>query len=118
VLPSSIPLTLDWQSSWYYEFGATRYFDNGWHVSAGYIFNENSVPENNYQPLVGDQNRQFLSIGTGYKGKCFDFDIAYQFGYGPMRSINGSAPSASGQTADGQYEFISNAIAASVGWHF
>lgn len=118
VLPSSIPLTLNWQSSWYYELGATRYFDNGWHVSAGYIFSENSVPDKNYQPLVGDLNRQFLSIGIGHKGKQFDFDIAYQFGYGPTRTINNSTPSASGQTADGKYEFISNAIAASVGWHF
>jgi long-chain fatty acid transport protein len=118
VLPGSIPLTLDWQSSWYYELGATRYFDNGWHISGGYIFNENSVPEKYYQTLVADQNRNFFSIGTGYKGKSFDFDIAYQFGYGPARTISGSTPSASGQTADGQYTFISNAVAVSVGWHF
>ena len=118
ILPGSIPLTLDWQSSWYYELGATRYFDNGWHVSGGYIFNENSVPEKNYQPLLADQNRQFLSIGTGYKGKNFDFDIAYEFGFGPTRTVSGSTPSASGQTADGQYTFISNAVAISVGWHF
>jgi len=118
LLPVNIPLTLNWESSWYYEFGATRYFDNGWHVSAGYIFNENSVPDKNYQPLVGDLDRHFLSIGTGFKSKRFDFDIAYQFGYGPPRTVSGSTPSASGQTADGQYKFISNAIAASVGWNF
>jgi hypothetical protein len=40
VLPQNIPLVLEWQSSWYYEFGVTRYLDNGWHVSGGYIFNE------------------------------------------------------------------------------
>jgi long-subunit fatty acid transport protein len=67
---------------------------------------------------VADQNRQFLSIGTGYKTKNFDFDIAYEFGFGPTRTISGSEPSATGQTADGQYSFISNAVAVSVGWHF
>jgi len=118
LLPANIPLTLDWESSWYYEFGATRYFDNGWHLSAGYIFNENSVPDKNYQPVVGDLDRHFLSLGTGFKGKRFDFDIAYQFGYGPTRTVSGSAPSATGQTADGQYTFLSNAIAVSLGWHF
>ena len=118
VLPAKIPLTLDWQSDWYYELGVTRYFDNGWHVSGGYLFEGNAVPDLHYAPLVGDQDRNFFSIGTGYTGKHFDFDIAYEFGYGPTRTVSGSTPSVSGQTADGQYTFMSNAVAVSVGWHF
>ncbi len=112
------PLVLNWQSSWYYEFGVTRYFDNGWNVSAGYLFNQNSVPDAHYTPLVADQDRHFFSIGTGYKGSHFDFDIAYQFGYGPNRTVTGSAASPTGQTANGTYGFISNAVTASVGWRF
>jgi long-chain fatty acid transport protein len=119
---SSIPLAFDWQSSWYYELGATRYFDNGWHVSAGYIFNENSVPAANYTPLVSDLDKQFLSVGTGYKGRHFSFDIAYQFGYGPDNTVTGSAaplgyPS-NYHPADGTYSFISQAISVSAGWRF
>jgi len=115
-MPPTTPITLNWQSSCYYEFGATRYFDNGWHVSAGYIFNENSVPDANYTPLVADLDRHFISVGVGRKGKNLDFDIAYQFGYGPTRTVSGatglSAP------ANGDYSFISHAVAVSVGWHF
>jgi long-chain fatty acid transport protein len=118
LLPQNVPLTLDWESSWYYEFGVTRYFDNHWYVSAGYIYNENSVPDAHYSPLVADLNRHFFSIGTGFTGKRFDFDIAYQFGYGPTRTVSGSALSAAGQTADGNYGFISHAVAASVEMHF
>jgi long-chain fatty acid transport protein len=118
VLPQNIPLVLDWQSSWYYEFGATRYFDNGWHVSAGYIFNENSMPNTHYQPLVADLDRHFFSAGVGYSGKRFDFDVAYQFGYGPEHTVSGSAPSNIGQTADGKYNFISHALAVSAGIKF
>ena len=44
MIPQNIPLVLKWQGSWYYEFGATRYLGDGWSVSAGYIYNENSVP--------------------------------------------------------------------------
>ena len=69
-----------------YEFGVTRYFDNGWHASAGYVFNENSVPNAYYTPLAADLDRHFFSIGAGRKGKKFDFDVAYQFGYGPARN--------------------------------
>jgi long-chain fatty acid transport protein len=118
LLPKNIPLTLDWQSSWYYELGATRYFEGGWHVSAGYIFNQNSLPSSHYLPVVADEDRHFFSLGLGRKGKRFDFDVAYQFGYGPDRTVTGSAPSLAGQSADGTYSFISHAVALSVGWHF
>ncbi len=110
---ATIQEQLDWESSWYFEWGATRYFDNGWHVSAGYIFNENSVPDKNYNPLVADMDRHFFSVGIGHKGKKYDFDIAYQFGYGPTRTVSGS-----GGPQDGDYSFISHAIAVSGGWHF
>ena len=118
LFPKNIPLPLDWQSSWYYELGATRYFGNGWHVSAGYLFNENAMPSSHYNPIVADQDRHFFSVGIGRKWKQFDFDIAYQFGYGPDRVVTGSAPTAAGQTADGTYSFLSNAVAVSVGLHF
>lgn len=115
---AEIPVTLDWVSSWYFEWGATRYFNNGWHLSAGYIFNENSMPNAHYTPAIADLNKHFFSVGIGRQFKNFDFDIAYQFGYGPTHTVSGSAPSAAGQTADGDYSFISHAVAVSVGWHF
>jgi long-chain fatty acid transport protein len=118
LIPQDVTVPLGWQSSWYYEFGATYYFDNGWHLSAGYIFNENSMPDLNYTPLVADLDRHFFSIGTGFKGKTWDFDIAYQFGYGPSRTVTGSGYSAIGQTADGKYDSISHLLAVSVGFHF
>ncbi len=119
----NIPLTLDWQASWMYELGATRYFDNGWHASAGFVYNENSVPNAYYTPLAADMDRYFLSAGTGYRGKHFNFDIAYQFGYGPTHTVTGSKPSSTpaestGQTANGDYNFTSHAVSASVGWRF
>ena len=121
--PQNPPVTLNWQASWLYEFGVTRYFDNGWHVSGGYVFNENSVPNQYYTPLAADMDRHFFSLGTGYKGKRFDFDFAYQFGYGPAHTVTGSSPSstpgrANNQTADGAYDFISHAVLVSVGMHF
>jgi long-chain fatty acid transport protein len=119
----NIPMTLDWQASWMYELGATRYFGNGWQASAGFVYNENSVPNSRYTPLAADMDRFFFSAGTGYKGKHFNFDIAYQFGYGPTHTVTGSKPSSSpavstGQTANGDYNFTSHAVSASVGWRF
>jgi long-chain fatty acid transport protein len=117
------PVTLEWQGSWMYEFGVTRYLDHGWHMSAGYVFNENSVPDAYYTPLAADLDRHFFSAGVGHKGKRFDFDVAYQFGYGPARTVTGSTPSSTparfvGQNADGTYDFISHAVLLTVGMHF
>jgi long-chain fatty acid transport protein len=121
----NIPLQLDWQASWMYEFGVTRYFDSGWHASAGFVYNENSVPNAYYTPIVADMDRYFLSAGAGYKGKHFNFDVAYQFGYGPNHTVTGSTPPSTpiqstitDHPADGKYDFISHAVLVSVGWRF
>lgn len=119
LLPKDILATLDWQPAWYYKFGGTRYFDNGWQLSAGYIYSENAMPDSHFTPLIDDSARHWLSIGTGHKGRRFDFDIVYQFGFGDgTRTVSGSAPSATGQTADGRYEYISHAVLVTVGFRF
>lgn len=115
-------LILDWQPSWIYKFGATHYLDDGWHISAGYVFNENSVPDKYYTPAAADLDRHFVSVGIGRVGESIDFDVAYQFGYGPDHTVTGSTPSTvgqiAGQSADGTYDFISHALMVSVGYHF
>ena len=114
-----VPLPLNWENSFYYEFGVTRQLGNGWSVSGGYIFNENSVPDADYQPLVADLDRHFFSIGFGRKGEHLDFDLAYQFGYGPTRTVSGSNVNPqTGESVDGRYEFFSHALMATIGWRF
>ena len=98
-IPQHVPLIFDWQSSWYYELGATRYLGKNWSVSAGYIFNQNSMPDSHYNPAVADLDRHFLSVGAGFKIKRYDFDIAYQLGLSGTRTVSGGTP------ADGRYEF-------------
>ena len=119
ILPlSTVPFVLNWQPSWLYEFGATRYLGNGWQVSAGYAYNENSVPNAHYTPYIADVDRHFFSLGTGFKGNRFNFDVAYQLGYGPSHRVSGSALSLAGQTADGTYKYLSHVLLLSVGMHF
>jgi long-chain fatty acid transport protein len=122
-LQQNIPVNFDWQASWIYELGVTRYFENGWHASAGYEYNQSSVPDTYYSPVAADQDRHFFSLGVGRNGKRVDFDVTYQFGFGPSHTVTGSSPSSTpgfsaGQTADGNYAFISQAVLVSVGVHF
>lgn len=103
---------LNWEASYYYELGVTRYCGNGWRWSAGYIFNENSMPTSNYNPLVADVDKHFLSVGAGRTTRRWTYDVAYQFGISEKRSVTGTP------LADGRYRFLSHALFVSLGTTF
>ena len=108
---------LNWQSSWFYEFGVTRYFDCGWRVSGGYIYSENSVPDGTFNPIVPDSDRHIFSIGVGrtYHDRL-SWDLTYQCAYGPDRTVSGQTGANFG--VNGTYQYISHALSFSVGYHF
>ncbi len=106
----NVPLPFNWQSSFFYEFGATYKFDGGFTASAGYIYSENSVPNGSFNPLVPDSNRHIFSVGLGKQWKKLDLDVAYQYAHGPSRNVTGLAA--------GNYQFDSHAISLSAGYRF
>lgn len=118
-----IPVNLNFEDSWMYKAGVTRYLDDGWRASVGYLFNQNSVSSEYYGPTVADLDRHFLTLGIGREWSCYRVDLAYQLGYGPDREVTGSSPGSTpgrfvGQTADGTYGFHSQGILLSVGMKF
>jgi len=112
------PLPFEWESGFFYEFGATRFFDNGWNVSAGYCFTSNSTPDLTYTPAVPDSDRHFFSAGVGYRGTHFSFDLALQYADGGTRRVTGSPPDLLGATADGAYDNSITAVSLSLGYRF
>ena len=107
-------IPFNWKSSLFYEFGASYKFDNGITASAGYIYSENSVPNESFSPLVPDSNRHIFSVGLGKHWQNWDFDLAYQWAHGPQRTIN-KGP---GFPENGTYQFDSHAISLSAGYSF
>ena len=108
-------LPLNWKNSFAVEAGATRYFENGWHVSAGYVYLENSIPTRWYNPLVPDQDLHVFSTGVGGKRQKISWDLTYQFTYGPGRDVSGSVY---GPSVAGRYKFIAHAFSLSLGYTF
>ena len=72
-------------------WGATRYFERGWHVSAGYIYSQNSVPSANFTLLVPDTDRHAWSVGFGRQWGAWSADAGYQFTWGTPRVVSGRA---------------------------
>ncbi len=107
-----VVLPFNWRSSFFYEFGVTKKFDYGLHVNAGYIYSENSVPNESFNPIVPDSDRHIFSVGVGQKLDHFNWQVAYQYACGPSRNIE------QGTAADGNYRFDSHAVSVSFGYSF
>jgi long-chain fatty acid transport protein len=105
----------DWHPSWMFDFGGTRYLNKGWRVSAGFMYVMDTVPDNTFNPLIPDSDRYIFSVGVGKTYDKFRWDVAYQFLWGPSRTVSndGSFP-----VANGSYEFIGNAISINFGYRF
>jgi len=101
-----IPLPLNYRSSLMYEIGVTRQLGDGYFLSLGYFFSENSSPDLNFNPIVPDSDLHLGSIGVGHHGKRWDWAAAYHFGYQPSRVVSGSVPGG----ADGKYEILKHAF--------
>jgi long-chain fatty acid transport protein len=115
----NLPLQLNWHDSWFYEFGVTRYFDNGWYVSAGYFFSTDTTTSQYFTPAVPDTKLHVGSLGFGHKGERWQWSLAGQIIAGPERTINNSQPNPfTGQSANGKYQLFVPAVSFAVGYHF
>jgi long-chain fatty acid transport protein len=107
-----IPIAFNWESSFLYQFGITRQLPRGFSISGGYVYSENSVPNESFNPLIPDTNRHVISFGIGQRFDKYTWDLAYQYAYGPHRRID------NGTLGSGTYRFESHAVSLSLGYHF
>lgn len=115
--PPNVDLPFNWRSSWMIMLGGTRYLNNGWNVSAGYIFSENSVPDESFNPSVPDSDRHVFSAGFGKQVNQVSVDFALQYGYGPTRTISNPVIPLE-PTPNGDYVFHSISAVIGVGYSF
>jgi long-chain fatty acid transport protein len=114
----NVKFPLNWRSSFLYEVGVSRYFENGYFVSAGYFYSENSTSEKNFNPIVPDTDLHVGSLGFGYKGEHWRWALTGQLITGAPRTVDSSTPSAAGQSANGKYQWFNQAVNVSVAYNF
>ncbi|MGZ0710143.1 OmpP1/FadL family transporter [Coraliomargarita sp. W4R53] len=113
--PSAGTYELNWESAFIWELGITRYFDNGWHISGGYTYVENAVPDEDLLPIVPDSDRHFFAIGVGNTWKQISWQITYQQAFASERKVSGNQTSSG---IDGDYDLDSQAISCSLSYSF
>jgi len=106
-------IPFNWNSNFIYSIGATRLFGNGWTVSAGYNYIENSQPDATFNPGVSDANRHWLNVGCGREWAGFKFNFAYQYAFSD-RDVTGSPYG----LANGTYKSRFNGLMANCEWRF
>lgn len=102
----SVTNTLNYRSSFMYEFGVTRKFCTNWFVSAGYFFSESSSPSRHFTPLVPDSDLHLVSVGVARKGERWDWAVGYTFAFSGDYDIKGNVS----PSANGNYSAINHAI--------
>jgi long-chain fatty acid transport protein len=106
---------LNWESAFIWELGVTHYLDNGWHISGGYTYVENAVPDDDLLPIVPDSDRHFFAIGIGHTWEQLSWQLTYQQAFASERSVKGNNHS---PTINGDYDLDSQAIACSLSYAF
>lgn len=108
-----------YEAGFMYELGVTRKLGGGYYASAGYIYSENSVPDETFSPLNPDADLQLLSVGFGHRGERFSWAFGYHFAYNGGRTVTGNqSASLVGETADGEYEIFNQALNLSFRYGF
>jgi long-chain fatty acid transport protein len=111
---TTTPVAFNWESNFIYSVGATRYFENGWNVSAGYNFIENSMPDSTFTPGVADADRHWLNAGVGRQYDSFRWNFAYQYAF----SENDVSGSPGPGLADGNFKSKFHGIMLNCDWQF
>jgi long-chain fatty acid transport protein len=109
----NVGIPFNWNSNFIYSVGATRFFDGGWNVSAGYNYIENSQPDATFNPGISDADRHWLNVGCGREWESFKFNLAYQYAFSD-RDVSGSPYG----LADGSYKSRFHGLMASCEWRF
>jgi long-chain fatty acid transport protein len=117
----NLALNLNWKDSWQYKFGVTRYFNNGWFVSAGYFYSTETAPEAYYNPAIPDTDLHTGSIGFGRRGEHWSWALSGQVIAGPSRTIHTEATNVNpitGASPAGKYNVVIPTVDLSVSYRF
>jgi len=114
----AVALPFDWKASYFYELGMTRYWGDGWQVSAGYTLSENSVPDATWNPAVPDTTRLFWCAGLGYTQGPLRVMATLQRTTAGSRTVRSGQHTFFGSTPDGAYDTTITSFSLSLDYRF
>jgi len=120
-MPSSTSTdTKEWKDVWALRIGGQYELNDTWKLRAGYMHDNNPVPEKRFETRIPDSDRNGYSVGAGWKKGNIVVDAAYMYLRFNTREI--TASQAGGTTVvtalNGTYKAISHLAGLTVGYSF
>jgi len=122
---SSNSIPRDWSATWTYNIGGQYRFNETIALNAGYLYGNNAVPGDTFEPLIPDSDAHLFTIGTDLSfGQC-TFSTAFGYEHHEDRDRNNTLGDPLGRlvgqpdsTANGTYETDIYLFALSLGYAF
>ena len=116
----------DWKATWSYNLGVHYTLNDNVALNAGYLYGENAVPGDTFEPLVPDTDAHLFTFGVDYTTGNWVVSGAFGYEYHEDREKSNSLGDPLGSvlagqpvyTANGNYESEIFLAAFSLGFHF
>lgn len=69
----------DWEDVWRYQAGVEYALNDQWVLRAGYVYDQEPIPNDTVDYLVPADDRQLYSVGCGYKWSDWTLDLSYTY---------------------------------------
>ena len=102
----------DWHDTWAYSLGGEYRLTDATTLLAGYLFNENAVPDSTFEPGIPDSDAHLFCFGLNQKWSSFDFSASYGFQHLVDRVKNNATD------ANGTYQSDLHLVGLSLGYKF
>ena len=104
-----------------YKLGAEYLYSEKLALRAGYIYNQNATPEEDWRPSLLDTDVQFITAGFGYQLANWTIDTALQLVFYKERTINNNVDgneTTSSSSIDGTYKAFAPCVSLAATYRF
>lgn len=111
----------DWKNTMIFRIGAQYRLSDHWKLRAGYVYDQNPVPDARFDTRIPDSDRQGPTIGTGYTNGSITIDTSYMYLKFNKRTIGNSLADDATPTSDslnGTYKSQAHLAALTIGYKF
>jgi len=111
ILNAGNPASKDWDDVLSFGIGLDYKYSDKIDLRCGYIFEENPIPEANFDTALPDADRHCMTLGFGYRFNAMVMDVAYMAVFFEDRDVANDVGAASNASIDGSYEQFVNIFA-------